>query len=94
MQEQSLARQGHFRVHRFRGRPQERRRAETQDIRIITYDKILETQADQLSRIVIPDLVIPTLRPGEYEGRGLSAPRKNFAERAMPGMGSRAPKKG
>ncbi len=56
----------------------ERRRAETPDIKIITYDKILETQADQLSRIVIPDLVIPTLRPGEYEGRGLSAPRKSF----------------
>lgn len=33
----------------------ERRRTETSDVNIITYDKILETQADQLSRIVIPD---------------------------------------
>lgn len=34
----------------------ERRRSEEPDIEIITYDKILETQADQLSRIVLPDL--------------------------------------
>ena len=71
----------------------ERRRAETPDIKIITYDKILETQANQLSRIVIPDLVIPTLGLGEYEGRGQSAPRKIFPAKEMPGVGRRATKK-
>ena len=42
----------------------ERRRSETPDIDIITYDKILETQADQLGRIVIPGLDISSLRLG------------------------------
>jgi hypothetical protein len=45
----------------------ERRRSETPDIKIITYDKILETQADQLSRIVIPDLDVSTLRLGSFD---------------------------
>jgi hypothetical protein len=37
------------------------------DVKIITYDKILETQADQLSRIVIPDFnALPTLRLGGF----------------------------
>ena len=67
----------------------ERRRAETPDIKIITYDKILETQADQLSRIVIPDLVIPTLRPGEYEGARPERPSKKFySKRKCPAWGA------
>jgi hypothetical protein len=33
----------------------ERRRRYVPDIEIITYDKILETQAAQMSRIVLPD---------------------------------------
>lgn len=56
----------------------ERRRTETPDIKIITYDKILQTQVDQLSRIIVPDLEISTLRPG-YEGRGVSDRRKGIA---------------
>lgn len=47
----------------------ERRRVEMPDIEIITYDKILETQADQLNRIIIPDFETSTL---QYEGRGVS----------------------
>jgi hypothetical protein len=61
----------------------ERRRSEALDIEIITYDKILETQADQLSRIVVPDLDIPIIRIGQFERRGLSSPRKDFEPNAM-----------
>jgi hypothetical protein len=35
-------------------------------VEIITYDKILETQAAQMSRIVIPDLDESVLRIGGF----------------------------
>jgi hypothetical protein len=42
----------------------ESRRRYVPDIEIITYDKILETQAAQMSRIVIPDFNMSPLRLG------------------------------
>jgi hypothetical protein len=48
----------------------ERRRRYVQDVEIITYDKILETQAAQMGRIVIPDFDELPLRIG---GLGSSA---------------------
>jgi hypothetical protein len=43
----------------------EKRRGYTPDIDIITYDKILETQADQLSRIFTPGMeILPSPRIG------------------------------
>ena len=42
-------------------------RSEAPEIEIITYDKILETQAAQLGRIVVPDFDISTLRTGTLD---------------------------
>jgi hypothetical protein len=39
------------------------------DVEIITYDKILETQAAQMSRIVIPDFDESPLRLGGTSAR-------------------------
>jgi hypothetical protein len=44
----------------------EQRRSEEPDIEVITYDKILETQAAQMSRIVIPDFDDSVLRIGGF----------------------------
>lgn len=71
----------------------ERRRSEVPDIEIITYDKILETQADQLSRIVLPDVDIPILKKKELERPGLSVPRTSFGPNAIPTFGSRVRKR-
>jgi hypothetical protein len=47
----------------------ERRRRYVPDIEIITYDKILETQAAQMGRIVIPDLDESPIRLGRSSSR-------------------------
>jgi hypothetical protein len=44
----------------------EQRRSEEPDIEVITYDKILATQAAQMSRIVIPDFDDSVLRIGGF----------------------------
>jgi hypothetical protein len=47
----------------------EHRQGFVPDVEIITYDKILETQAAQMSRIFIPDFDESPLRLGGISGR-------------------------
>jgi hypothetical protein len=45
----------------------DRRRSEVLEVEIITYDQILETQADQMSRIVLPRAEYPTVRLPNFD---------------------------
>jgi hypothetical protein len=61
-----------------------RRRAETPDIKIITYDKILETQADQLSRNAVTLPCLGPLISRDFRVLGLKIfPGRHITQRVM-----------